>query len=67
MAASKDTLAESLKKIEAIAQWFDDQEEIDVEKGLAKVKEGAALIKESKKKLKEVQNDFAEVKKSLDA
>ena len=66
MPAKKDSLADSLKKIEEIANWFDAQDEIDVEKGLEKVKEGAALIKESKKQLKEVQNDFAEVKKSLE-
>ena len=35
------TLAESIKKLEAISDWFDKQKEIDLEKGLEKVKEGA--------------------------
>ena len=63
--AEKKDLTASLKELEEIVQWFDDQEEVDVEKGLAKVKVGAALIKSTKKQLKEVENEFEEVKKGL--
>jgi copper chaperone CopZ len=56
----------SLKKLEALASWFDEQEEIDVELGLAKVKEATVLIKELKTKLKDVANEFEEIKKDLD-
>jgi exonuclease VII small subunit len=59
-------LGESLKRLEAIVQWFDTQQEVDVEKGLEKIKEGALLIKESKTRLKEVENEFEEVKKDLE-
>ncbi len=46
---TKETnLTESLKKIEGIVEWFESQQEVDVEKGLEKVKEGAMLIKASK-------------------
>lgn len=61
----KKDLTTSLKELEEITQWFDEQDEVDVEKGLAKVKEGAALIKSTKKQLKEVENEFEEVKKDL--
>ncbi len=61
------SLSESLKKLEAITEWFEQQEEIDVEKALEKVKEGALLIKESKARLKEVENEFEVVKKELGA
>ena len=54
-----------MKKLRAIAAWFDGQEEIDVEKGLEKVKEGAELIKASRERLKELENEFEEVKKKL--
>ncbi len=62
----KTNLRESLKKLEKIAEWFESQEEIDVEQGLEKVKEGARLIKISKERLKKVENEFEEVKKELD-
>jgi exonuclease VII small subunit len=58
-------LADSLKKLEAISDWFDKQEEIDLEKGLEKVKEGAALIKESRSKLKSIENEFEEIKAGM--
>ncbi len=61
----KKNLTTSLKELEEIVAWFDAQDEVDVEKGLTKVKEGAALIKSTKKQLKEVENEFEEVKKEL--
>lgn len=62
----KTNLSETLKKLEAITQWFDNQQEVDVEKGLEKVKEGARLIKASRERLKEVKNEFEDVKKQLE-
>ncbi len=59
-------LSESLKKVQAIIAWFDEQEEVDVEKGLEKIKEGTVLIKESRTRLKEIENEFAVVKKDLE-
>lgn len=61
----KGSLAESLKKLESIAGWFEEQESIDVEQALEKVKEGATIIKESRARLKEVENAFEVVKKTL--
>lgn len=58
-------LTETIKKLRAITGWFESQEEIDVEKGLEKVKEGAELIKASRERLKELENEFEEVKKKL--
>lgn len=60
------SLGESLKKLESIVAWFDNQEEVDVEVGLEKVKEGVVLIKASKARLKEVENEFEVVKKELE-
>ncbi len=60
------TIKDSLKKLQAIATWFDEQEEVDVELGLKKVKDGTALIKELKSKLKHVENEFTEIKKELE-
>jgi exonuclease VII small subunit len=57
---------DSLKKLEGIADWFEKEEAVDVEKGLEKVKEGVALIKQLRGRLKEVQNEFNEIKAELD-
>ncbi len=61
----KLNLTESLKKLEEINTWFENQEEIDVEKGLEKVKEGTRLVKASRERLQEIENEFEEVKKEL--
>lgn len=58
-------LTETMKKLRMITEWFESQEEVDVEKGLEKVKEGADLIKASRERLKELENEFEEVKKKL--
>jgi len=64
---TKETnLTQSLKKLEEIVDWFESQQEVDVEKGLEKVREGAALVKASKERLKKVENEFEEVKKELE-
>ena len=59
-------LSDNLKKLSKITQWFESQEEVDVEEGLKKVKEAASLIKASKERLKEVENEFEEIKKEVD-
>ncbi len=62
----KPKLKDSLKKLQEIVDWFDAQEEADVETGLEKVKEGAVLIKESRKQLKRLENEFEKVKQDLE-
>ena len=57
----------NLKKLSEISEWFDKQEEIDVEEGLKKVKEASVLIKSSKERLKEVENEFEEIKKEIES
>lgn len=59
-------LTKNLKKLSEIADWFDQQEQVDVEEGLAKVKEAAVLIKESRQRFTEIANEFNEVKKDMD-
>ncbi|MDD3190710.1 MAG: exodeoxyribonuclease VII small subunit [Candidatus Pacebacteria bacterium] len=62
----KNSLNDTLKKLEKISAWFDEQEEIDLEKGLEKVREGAVLIRESRKKLKNIENEFEEIKTEME-
>jgi len=61
-----ENLTENLKRLSEITGWFDNQEEIDVEEGLKKVKEAVALIKTSRERLKAIENEFEEIKKEVD-
>jgi exonuclease VII small subunit len=63
----KSDITASLDKLERIIAWFDEQESVQVEAGLEKVREGAKLVKELRGQLKEVENEFTEVKHELDA
>lgn len=66
MAEKKDNLNDNLKKLSQIVDWFEAEEEVDVEEGLHKVKEASRIIKQSKKRLKEIENEFEEIKKEVD-
>jgi len=57
---------ESLSKLESIVEWFEKQEDIDLEEGLEKVKQGAEIVKDLKSKLKGIENKFKEIKGDLD-
>jgi len=59
-------LNDSLKRLAEITEWFDNQEEIDVEEGLKKVKTAVELIKVGKERLKTIENEFEEIKKGID-
>ena len=65
MADKKFNLKESLRKLNEIVDWFENQEEVDVEAGLEKVKEGAKLVKDCKTRLSEVQNEFEKIRKEV--
>ncbi len=60
-----ENLTENLKRLSEITGWFDNQEEIDVEEGLKKVKEAVALIKTSRERLKSIENEFEEIKREV--
>ena len=65
MSKSTTNITETMKKLRAITEWFESQGEVDVEKGIEKIKEGAELIKLSKDRLKELENEFEDIKKKL--
>lgn len=66
MADKKINLKESLRKLNEVVDWFENQEEIDVEAGLEKVKEGAKLVKDCKARLSEIENEFEKVRKEVE-
>jgi len=64
--AKEKNLNSNLKQLAEITSWFENQEEVDVEKGLEKIKEAITLIKASKSRLKEIENEFEEIKKDIE-
>lgn len=63
---TKNTLGETLGELEKINQWFESQENVDIEEGITRVKSGVQLVKEAKTKLKKIENEFVDLKKSLE-
>jgi exonuclease VII small subunit len=61
----KQDFTNDLKKLSQISEWFEQQEELDVEDGLKKVREAAELIKKTKQRLQEIENEFQEIKKEI--
>jgi hypothetical protein len=61
----KKNLDELLNNLTEISDWFENQEEVDIETGLQKVKEATFLLKEIKKRLEIIENEFKEIKKDL--
>ncbi len=59
-------LTKTLKELDEIVRWFEEQEEPDVEEGLNKVKVGAELVKRARKRLGELENSFEEIKRQID-
>ena len=62
----KNEFKHHLEEIAAILEWFDSQEELDVEAALEKIKKAAELIKASKKRLGEIENEFKEIKAEIE-
>ncbi|MDR3581948.1 MAG: hypothetical protein P4L67_01600 [Candidatus Pacebacteria bacterium] len=59
-------LKEHLDKIKKISEWFEEQDEIDLEAALVKIREAGELIKLSKERLVEVENEFQEIKNEIE-
>lgn len=59
-------LKSNLEKLSLIVDWFEKQEEVDVEEGLKKVKESAEILKEAKKQFSDIENQFEEIKREIE-
>jgi hypothetical protein len=62
----KNNFKDQLKEISAILEWFDSQEELDIEAALEKIKKASELIKMSKNRLVQIENEFREIKKAAE-
>lgn len=66
MNEKEKSFKQHLKELAKILEWFDAQEELDIEEALLKVKGAAVLIKASKKRLAEVENEFKVIQKEIE-
>lgn len=57
--------ASAFEELEHITQWFDSQEQVDLDEGLKKFERGLLLANELKKKLNEVENKVEEIKRKF--
>ncbi len=57
--------AAAFEELEHITQWFDSQEQVDLDEGLKKFERGLSLADGLKKKLNEVENTVEEIKKKF--
>jgi len=64
--AKPHDLKKYLEDIKRISDWFEEQEEIDLEEALVKIREAGELIKLSKDRLVEVENEFKEIKTKIE-
>jgi exodeoxyribonuclease VII small subunit len=60
----KFDFTQSVNKLEEINTWFQN-EDIDLDEGLYKLKAGNELIKKCRVRLKEVENEFIKIKKEF--
>lgn len=65
MAEEKFHFTKAYEEIEAINEWF-QQEDIDLDEALKKYKRGMELVKLCKERLKEAENKFETVKKEFE-
>jgi exodeoxyribonuclease VII small subunit len=56
--------AGSIKQLEEINAWFQN-EDLDLDEGLRKLKTGKDLIKKCRARLSEVENEFVDIKKEF--
>ncbi|PJA45455.1 exodeoxyribonuclease VII small subunit [Candidatus Uhrbacteria bacterium CG_4_9_14_3_um_filter_50_9] len=69
MTAKKNTInfGKAFEELEEITEWFDSEENLDLDKGLKQFERGLELAGELKKKLAEVENKVQEIKEKFDA
>jgi Asp-tRNA(Asn)/Glu-tRNA(Gln) amidotransferase C subunit len=63
--SSEVNLTKSLAELGEIVTWFENQNNVDVEVGLEKVRAAAKLITASKTRLTEIENEFRELEKEI--
>lgn len=56
-----------MRQLQTIVDWYDQQQELDIEEGLAKAHQAAELIRRCSRRLAQLENEFVKIKAELDA
>lgn len=65
MPKKKLNFGEAFAELEQITEWFDSEENLDLDKGLKQFERGLELAGELKKKLNQVENKVEEIKEKF--
>ena len=63
--SEKFDFKKAIEELEEINRWF-QEEEIDLDEGLEKLKRGKALIAKCRTRLGEAETEFVDIKKDLE-
>lgn len=58
---------QAMARLEEINQWFQQEDALDLEKGLVLLREGKDLILACRQRLQNVENEFVAVKEEFSA
>ena len=67
MPAKKKSFTKQFEELEAITEWFESEDALDLEKGLKEFEEGLKLAQELKEQLSEVENKVEKIKEKFNA
>jgi len=68
MSSKKQSIdfAKSFEELEKITEWFDSEEQLDLDKGLKQFERGLELAALLKQKLAEIENSVTALKKKFE-
>lgn len=66
MTQPEQNFGKLMQQLQEIVNWYDQQQDLDVEEGLTKAKQATELIKLCSKRLNQLENEFVKIKNELD-
>ena len=66
-ATKKIDFAKAFSELEEITEWFETEDQLDLDEGLKRFERGLSLAAELKKKLSEVENKVQEIKTTFES
>ncbi|MDO8560207.1 MAG: exodeoxyribonuclease VII small subunit [bacterium] len=66
MAPPEQNFGKLMQQLQEIVDWYERQEELDLEEGLTKAKQAAELIRLCSQRLGQLENEFVKIKADLE-
>jgi len=67
MTTPEQNFGKLMQQLQEIVDWYEQQEELDLEEGLKKAKLAAELIRQCAQRLSQLENEFVKIKADLEA